>query len=152
MWKRVKEPRLIGLWETILYKGIKMILERVCDSERKYRQLESSGKLQRAIEGYAVARRSSDVLDVLAKARAWSHNFGAFVPLPSGYDRTMWNDILDTLVLKRLGDRRCLDCGGFFRDMQRSHCYINFGKTEVIRCPTCGGTATEAIGCTEGVV
>ncbi|KKN68042.1 hypothetical protein LCGC14_0454960 [marine sediment metagenome] len=125
---------------------------KVCESEQAYRELELSGKLKQAGQLYAVGIRSTAILDLLARARAWSYNIGEQVPCPPGFDRTTWNDVLDNLVFKQLGNHRCLDCGGFFRDMQRSHCYINFGKTEVIRCPTCGGTATEVIGCTEEAV
>ena len=107
---------------------------RVCESERYYRQLEHDGTLKEVIGAYAIGQRASYILDTLAQARVWSYNFGEWVPCPVGYDRTTWTDILDHLVLGRLGRYRCLDCGAFLSDPE---------------C-LCGGIV-ETIGLTEGV-
>ena len=126
---------------------------RICRSEREYRTLEHSGELKRVIGAYTIGQRSSDILDTLARARVWSDNFGDHVPCPVGYDRTTWTDILDALVLGRLGNMRCLDCGGFYRSNSFSQCYIGLSPAvKADKCPHCGQTCTEVIGCTEGVV
>lgn len=140
-------------------------MTRICESEREYRRLEHSGLLKQAIGAYAIGQRSTDILDLLASARAWSYNFEDSVPLPGGYNRTEWNDILDTLVLTRLGDRRCLDCGGFYASTVATKCFIYLNKwgsvtashplpemgvaVDADRCPHCHETATEAIGCVD---
>lgn len=126
---------------------------RICQSEKAYRTIEQDGTLKRVIGAYAIGQRGSEILDTLAQARVWSHNFGDHVPLPVGYDRTTWHDILDKLVLGRLGNRRCLDCGGFFRTNDTFGCLI--GLESNVRshvCPHCGGTTHDVIGCTKGVV
>lgn len=130
---------------------------RLCRSEQEYRDLEQTGVLKRTIGAYALGQRQSHVLDILARARVWSEHFGEWVPMPTGYDRATWNDILDHLVKTRLGDRRCLDCGGFFRSTAASQCFISAGGladrlVAVDRCPHCAETNTEVIGCTEGTV
>lgn len=127
--------------------------KRVCESEQRYRALEHDGTLKRVIGAYAVGQRTSDILDTLARARVWSYNFGEWLPLPTGYNRTTWTDILNALVLRRLGDQRCLDCGGFFRTTKALGCFIGTrGRVRSHVCPHCGGTAHDVIGCTEGVV
>lgn len=126
---------------------------RLSDDERRYRELEHSGTLKNAIGAYAIGQRSSDILDTLARARVWSNNIGEWVPLPVGYDRTTWTDILDSLVLGRLGNRRCLGCSGFFSDQHATECFIGLtGRVKGYVCPHCGLTTSEIIGCTEGVV
>jgi len=113
---------------------------RLCESEREYRKLEHDGTLKGAIGAYAIGRRSSDILFTLAVARVWSDNIGEWVPCPVGYDRTTWHDILDKLVLEHVGDRRCLDCGNFYRSSHSSFCEV------------CGSQFGDPIACVEGVV
>ena len=126
---------------------------RICQSEREYRTLERTGELKRVIGAYAIGQRSSDILDTLARARVWSDNFGEFMPTPPRYDRTTWHDILDKLVLGRLGNRRCLDCGGFFQAEKVLQCFVGLsGNVRSSICPQCGSTTHEIIGCTEGVM
>lgn len=128
---------------------------RLCESERRYRELEHSGTLKNVIGAYAIGQRSSDILDTLARARVWADNIGEWLPCPVGYDRTTWHDILDALVLGRLGNRRCLDCGSFFSDQRpNATCFICYRENTltVPYCPECGSTTTEVIGLTEGVV
>lgn len=129
---------------------------RLSESERNYRALQHDGTLKRAVQSYAIGQRSSDILDTLARARVWADNIGEWLPLPVGYDRTTWQDITGSLVLGRLGNRRCLDCSGFFSDRRpNGTCLIGLGPgslSDVPFCPHCGSTTSEFIGATEGVV
>lgn len=138
--------------ETNLGGGCTMNVIRLCESERNYRALEHKGALKQVVGAYAIGQRSSEILDTLARARVWSENIGEWVPCPLGFDRSTWTDILDKTVLERLGDRRCLDCGGFFQSTGRMKCFIGSSPVQVDRCPLCGSVTSEAIGCTEGVV
>ena len=118
---------------------------RLCESERRYRTLEHDRTLKNAVDAYAIGQRGTDVLDTLARARVWSQDIGDWLPLPARFDRSTWTDILDDLVSKRLGNRRCLDCQGFFSDKRpNGQCFL--GNIPVSFCPHCGSTTNEVIG------
>lgn len=128
---------------------------RICESERNYRKLELSGELGRAASSYAIGQRSSDTLDILARAKVWADNCGQWVRCPPGFDRGTWNDILSDLVLRRLGNRRCLDCGAFFSDERpNARCFLSREPhpISVVFCPHCQATVSDVIECTVGVV
>ena len=142
---------IIGLWWAV---GVRGQIMRLCQSEAAYRVLEQTGALRDAIGAYAIGQRDTDVLDTLANARVWSHNFGEWVPVPVGYDRGTWHDILDKLVRDQLGTRRCLDCRQCYdpNSLARS-CHI-VGRDSIVKadpCPYCRSTTTEPIGCVGGV-
>ena len=133
------------------------MVTRICESERHYRALEHGDVLKRVIQGYAIGLRSTNVRETLAKARVWSLNIGEFVPMPAGMDRSTWHDILDALVLQQLGDRRCLDCSGFFSGKRiNGTCFIGplveNGGVQVPFCPHCGSTTSESVECTEDLI
>jgi hypothetical protein len=117
---------------------------RLCESERNYRAMEHNGSIKMAVGGYGLGSRSPALLNTLASARVWSEHIGEWVPVPAGYDRLTWTDILDTLVLRCLGTHRCLDCSAFFRRSGPSN-------PPTQHCPSCGSTVNEIIGCTKGV-
>ncbi len=128
---------------------------RLCQDEKQYRAIERGGILRDVIGAYAIGRRSSGILDTLAIARVLADNIGEWLPLPKGYDRSTWQDITGHLVLKRLGNRRCLDCRWFFSDQRPGGtCFVGLGdrRITVPFCPRCDSVATEVIGCTEGMV
>ena len=125
---------------------------RLCENEKNYRAIEHDGTLKSAVGAYAIGQRDTDTLDTLAKARVWSEGFGEWVPLPLGYDRTRWTNVLDDLVVARLGNRHCLDCSGFFSDHGIQACFIGTtGTVRSLQCPQCGSVVSEPIQCTEGV-
>lgn len=127
---------------------------KLCEDELRYSSLEHLGELESAVKTYARGQRSSSILDTLAYARVWSYNLGRLVPLPPGLCRSKWNHILDSLVIRRLGDRRCLDCGNVYWSSQASVCFIGLkNPIKADRCPqwNCRGTTTEEIKCTKGI-
>ena len=128
-------------------------MNRLCQSEIAYREMENKGVLKAAISSYALGRRVPSYLTLLARARVYSVNIGEWIPLPSGFDRLTWHDILDNLVRRMLGNLRCLDCSCFFNaERKGGTCFV--GKTSHVPfCPKCGSVYSEAIGCTiKGVV
>ncbi len=116
----------------------------LCESEKGYRLLELSGQLRKAVGAYSVGARTTDVVETLAYARVLSYRFGGSVPHPLQYDRSTWNGILDGLVLRLLGDRRCLSCGDFFRSSETIQC--------ASVCPHCQQINSEAVECLERTV
>ena len=119
---------------------------RLCESEKRYRMLERAGALKHFVDAYAIGQRTTDVLDTLARARVWSQDIGEWVPSPALFDRSTWTDILDDLVLQRLGNRRCLDCSEFFSDQRpNATCFLD-NISDVPFCPHCGSTTSETIG------
>jgi hypothetical protein len=124
---------------------------RMSRDEQEYRTLEHSGRLHEVIGSYAIGQRGSDTLDTLARAKALADNIGEWVPSPRTFDRSTWNDILSDLVLRRLGDLRCLDCRHYYRDTG----YRAFIGREGVRapmCPNCGAVLSEPVACTAGIV
>lgn len=140
-------------------------MQRLCDDEVRLRQAEHSGQLRKAVGAYSIGVRTTDIVDTLATCHVWATNIGQWIPCPVGFDRSTWTDTLDSLVVERLGDHRCLDCGDFF--LAAEHTRIGLhplrpgqegesvriyeGRFYAHRCPHCRSTATEPIQCTEGV-
>lgn len=96
-----------------------------------------------------MGRRTSGIVEVLARAKVAADNIGAFVPLPTqeGWTRTLWDLELDMLVSDKLGDLRCLNCWDFYRDTgYRGTVGFGSDSVSVPRCPRCGGTLSEPIG------
>lgn len=119
--------------------------QKLCDDEVRLRQTEHSGQLRKAIGAYSIGVRTTDVVDMLAICHVWATNVGQWIPTPVNYDRSTWTDILNSLVLERLGDHRCLDCGDFFPAAEHLRYQYGYG------CPECTSEATEPIQCIEGV-
>lgn len=129
--------------------------KRLCDDEIRLRQAEHSGQLRKAVGAYSIGVRTTDVVNTLAECHVWATNIGEWIPCPVNLDRSTWADTLDSLVLDRLGDRRCLDCGSFIQTPEPTTECLRaaacLGQALAYVCPHCESTATEPIQCTEGV-
>lgn len=115
---------------------------KICEDERRYRNLEP--ELRKAVNGYAIGLRGSDIQVTLAHGKLLADSVGEFVHLPLGWDRSSWNDVLNKLVRNRVGTHRCLSCqkgftipGKGFRDHP---------------CPFCHDETVEELMCTAGVL
>ncbi len=84
---------------------------------------------------YSTGCRTSLVLNTLAQAHVYATSFGHCVNRPVHINRTEWDQILNNLVVERLGTHRCLECYGFFN----IHAFP-------YDCCTCGSKLIELIG------
>lgn len=123
-------------------------MNRLCRSEQNFRKLEHNGLLKDAIGHYALGSRGPRTMELLAHARVYSVNIGEWLPLPVGFDRPTWHDILDNLVIKYLGNLRCLDCSCFFNAGRKNGTCLVGKKSDAPFCPKCGSVFNEAVGCT----
>lgn len=129
-----------------------MISSRVCQDENAFRILKESSLMKKWSLAYASGRRSTVILDGLAKCKVLADNTGEKVLIPQGFDRSTWDDVLSHLVAERLGNLRCLKCWEYWTD-SGYRCFIVDDGIDIRAplCPHCGGTLSEDVVCTIGI-
>ena len=111
-------------------------MERICESGRYLHKIHAVCPIDHLTRRYHNGERTAEVLDGLAMARVYSRNIGEYLTPPGIVDSITWNQVLDDLVVTRLGLYRCLECN-------------KFGS--LLEC-SCGSTLLEAtIGIGEAV-
>ena len=120
---------------------------RVCESQERLWQLDEVKRLAWTCKAYASGRRSSDILETLALAKAYADMAGQKVQCPATWHRTAWDRELDGLVRRLLGDQRCCDCGTFYSTDRLDGTWWYNGEAEKVwHCPKCLGRVSEPIG------
>lgn len=114
---------------------------RICEDERRYRHIEPG--IRKAVGAYAIGQRGTETLSTLAHAKVLADVLGWFVPMPTMWDRSSWNDVLNKLVKTQIGTHRCLSC-------QQGFTLIRPLKTGA--CPYCKAEGVEELSVTAGVL